>query len=487
MKNLMLLAVLVTLAFGLSYNFFDVYAQEIKETLLLTIGDESLQEPFVSRLDNWLSNIFKTKVTRLHINGNSQMLDLQFLNRFTYVFVYNLDFDNPPSQQELKIINRWFNEPDKKLIWAGYHGDKFNFSQCGFEVFNEPIDNHQLKMIYVGKELLQVRLENSDLMPAQIISDAAGIEAFVESLDGNGILPIIVSGCDKRALYIGFHFTAHLIKDGGHLLVLDILQEYYELRYQAPNDKTALIRLEDVGASVDFLKLEEAVTYLRSQQIPYIMSVIPWTVINGLLISKLSEDKNFQSKLSWLLSPSGGMVIHGLSHQRFGNTGDDWEFGSPEGWALSVQESEQRVILAMNEVNKSGFSLFTIGWETPHYFASEDVYEQVFEKRFEFIFETPVCDDSANLLPYIMRCRNNIYLGTYLNYVSAPWEQSVKEILESAEFLSKLRHAVVAVFFFHGQLFGDGPLKEIIPAMKKQGWKFPGIISLIGRPKIIWP
>jgi len=158
----------------------------------------------------------------------------------------------------------------------------------------------------------------------------------------------------------------------------------------------------------------------------------------------------------------------------------DYEFWDEKSNAPidGADYAEQRVADALMEVEFSGLRPYLVGWETPHYAAGDAAYA-VFEKYFKLLYEDPHWGYDLALTPYPVELENNLYVPTNLGYVhSDSADADVSRILEEARLLSGLQHGALASFYYHPDL-GVEHLKKIIYGLKKQGWTFKPVSSLL--------
>jgi hypothetical protein len=306
-----------------------------------------------------------------------------------------------------------------------------------------------------------------------INEELASVRAAVEDA------PIIVSAKNAYFLengecfyFVGFHPTSYLIPFGAHLVFCDILNEIYEIT----REKAALVRLEDVHALTESHHLLSVTGFLKSEDVPFTLALIPIYAKEDGTKTHISWDSNFRNKVKRALLDGGEFVLHGATHQYDGLTAIDYEFWD-ERHAMPVggpEYAEQRVADGLIEIEFSELRPYMVGWETPHYAASEEAY-QVFEEYFELVYETPHWGFNLELLPYPAEIEGTLYVPTNLSYVSSNSQNDdVNRILEQARLLSGLSHGAVASFFYHPFL-GVENVETIIGGLKEQGWLFKAV------------
>jgi len=268
---------------------------------------------------------------------------------------------------------------------------------------------------------------------------------------------------------VGFHPTSYLAPFGAHLVFCDILNEVYGIS----RERVALVRLEDIHAFTDPKKLLSITGFLLSEEVPFTLALIPIYVSKDGTKTLLSYNSDFRVKVKNALLDGGEFVLHGATHQYDGETAVDFEFWDEKsGTPIDGAEyAEQRVADGLIEIEFSELRPHLVGWETPHYAASEEAYA-VFEEYFKLLYEDPHWGFDLNLLPYPVETEDPLYVPTNLSYVRSDFQhEDINRILELARLLSGLPHGAVASFFYHPFL-GVENIGTIIGGLKEQGWTF---------------
>lgn len=469
----------VLIGFNASFEAVVSGLNEQFTTIIFTGGNRELQEPFVSYLEFILKSRFNQLASIYHLEENKPIPDLLAYNRIIY---YGLDSHwKVLASFKNKVVDWLKGDKNRHLIWLGYNGDAFDFEPWGFKVNQEPVKGAIGKMYYYGKNnrIVVFNLNNPDLFSVDILKpEQIKIEALVATL--NGAKPIIITGKSLNdywgeVTYVGYHPTAYLEKLSGLIPFTDLLHEVYIYTH---NRKLLFIRLEDWHPYSNTEKFKAAVDYITKQQIYYTISVIP-AYAEGNSVSATLETEAVKEKLYQLLqAPYVSIVIHGYTHQLTGITGIDYEFyDEKKDQYLEVEESRKRIKRAIELILKANLAALIAGWETPHYRASFEVYRDVFEKQFSFIFENCNHNILCQYLPYYLKFGSISYLNTILGYVEKP--ENSHEIVEYAAILSNLRHAVEIGLFYHPEIFGVKELPSLIDAFKKQGWESISLFTLL--------
>lgn len=285
----------------------------------------------------------------------------------------------------------------------------------------------------------------------------------------------------------------------------------------------ALIRWEDIepglyyNNEIALKKLKIIGDYLKSQNVPFQISLIPRSVIPENNYDKSIDDTTdpfinlFNSTIKYLQENCrASLGMHGYTHQySMSASGDGFEFSSTEcpnncppndpieatidSGAFKISYAYSRMLKGYTAYNNSGLTL-NWGFSTPHYDASK-VQRNILEASSGIFFENdPDNPTASNIItkdtdsPFF---RGVIYVPTQLGYVSgANPEADVQRILSN---ILRYNSTEIPAFFYHPflefsfiQINQDGSftyddnsyLKQLINGFKQQGYSFVPMISL---------
>ncbi|MDF2881752.1 MAG: hypothetical protein K0R54_2309 [Clostridiaceae bacterium] len=288
--------------------------------------------------------------------------------------------------------------------------------------------------------------------------------------------------------------------------------------------KRALIRLEDIqpgsiyGTEEALMKLKAIGDYLKSENVPFQMSVIPRSVLPSINYDKSIADtadpfiKKFNNTIRYLQKVDDGAVgIHGYTHQ-FGNSdsASGFEFYNidlkedvpphDKRWACCEKEAFEksyaysRMKAGYEAFKKAGINI-DWGFSTPHYAA--DWPERNILEAWCGLFYEP--DPSQNQVKRSVIIKDTdsafyrgvIYVPTPLDYVHG--ENPEVHVKRISEELNSYTEEDLASFFYHPYL--DFPfieitdsgihynensyLKQLIRIFKSKGFTFVPILSLV--------
>lgn len=441
-------------------------------TLIVTSRRADVTEPFLSKLAVWLEAAYQTEVQVIYQQGVHQVYQTGSYQDFDVLIYYATDYEHPPPHELVEDLFDGEGITNKKVVWIGYHLDTAREYLPLYGLGGETLwpENRSEELLYVDSGV-SYTLSQPDPIGVEVINEElARVRATVEDV------PVIVSA--KHAhfsengecfYFVGFHPTSYLAPFGAHLVFCDILNEVYGIT----REKVALVRLEDICAFTDSQDLLSITGFLRSEDVPFTLALIPIYADNDGTEIHISWDRDFRVKVKNALLDGGEFVLHGATHQYDGETAVDFEFWDEKsGTPIDGAEyAEQRVADGLIEIEFSELRPHLVGWETPHYTASEEAYA-VFEEYFELLYEDPHWGFDLNLLPYPVETEDTLYVPTNLSYVRSDFQhEDINRILELAQLLSGLPHGVVASFFYHPFL-GVENIETIIGGLKEQGWTF---------------
>ena len=188
-----------------------------------------------------------------------------------------------------------------------------------------------------------------------------------------------------------------------YLVFCDVLHDILGINHTT--DHKAMVRLEDIDATVDLTEMKKLIDYLSSQQVKFSIATVPyyldplgyWT--NGVPQSiHLSAATNLKKSLDYALPRGGAIVMHGYTHQ-YGATINPWSGVSAddvEFWNILTNSSvtedstiwaSNRITSGLAELNGSGYTPYA--WEAPHYQGSPIDY-LVFANQFKNTYQRAV-------------------------------------------------------------------------------------------------
>lgn len=183
-------------------------------------------------------------------------------------------------------------------------------------------------------------------------------------------------------------------------LLWDVLNE------TPPDERIALVRIEDVGPQLNMVSLRWAMDYLFSKGVPFSLGVIPYfSDIIGSggpdylpTFKPITKYPSFVAQLKYAVSRDASIIMHGTAHSvgslisgYDGVSGGDYEFWLyPENTPLpfdSVEWTTRRLEMGINIFRE--LDITPSAFEVPHYAASVLNY-MIFGKLFRWNYHRSI-------------------------------------------------------------------------------------------------
>src|ERR1051325_2959121 len=213
----------------------------------------------------------------------------------------------------------------RPFAWLGRHVEKLldtaeTRRQFGFAYQDYRDDLEFRQVSYKGITLPK---EDPDLNLV-VVSDntAAQVVATAKNEDGETYPYALHHGRFWYFADIPFSFT----EEGGRYLVFcDLLHDVLEIQH-APSSN-AMVRLEDVSTDIDGGDLREIADRMARLHVPFQIAVIPiYRKPSQGIEVHLTDRPAFVEALQYAMARGGTPIMHGVTHQYQGTTGDDFEF-----------------------------------------------------------------------------------------------------------------------------------------------------------------
>ncbi len=325
---------------------------------------------------------------------------------------------------------------------------------------------------YKDKSLLKG--EDGTVFPIEIL-DSSKVQVYATAArdDGSSVPYIVRSGSFWYVADSPFAFT---MEGDRSLAFCDLLHDFLKVPHQ--EERKALIRIEDVTLEEEPEHLTQVADFLSERNIPFQIALVPLfkdPANNEELY--LSDRPKFVAAVKYMISKGGVVVLHGVTHQYHGKTGDDYEFWDDLSDKPIQGDSrmlvEQRLRTGLEECFKNG--IYPVTWETPHYMASTLDY-QTFARYFNSAYERVASVDkleSGHLFPYPTVDRfGRFIIPEDLGYIAAE-KPDPDGMVANADRLQVVRDGV-ASFFYH-PFMGLDYLEKIVDGIQGMGYHFISI------------
>jgi uncharacterized protein YdaL len=384
------------------------------------------------------------------------------LARFRFVIVLSVDKRQVSYPEDFLSDIRNTCLP---VFWVANHLKDLlkdpRFSACiGFRLA-DPSPLAGLQSISYKTQLLTKG--ESLLFPLEIL-DPSKVQVLAKAVLGDGSsMPYMVRS--GSFWYCANEPFSHAGEGSCYLVFCDLLHDF--LGVDTLKEHKALLRIEDVSVDSDPVDLRAIADYLYGKQIPFQVALIPiFKDPKAKAEIHLSDRPQFVRAVHYMVSRGAMIVMHGVTHQYHGISGDDYELwdarvGKPAyGDSQTVVEQKLRTGLEACFFN----GIYPVTWETPHYAASENAYRTIakyFSSSYESYFPYTTVDRFGRFM-----------IPENIGFIQVD-KPSPEELIKNAERMLVVRDGM-ASFFFHS--FMDlNYLKQTVEGIQKLGYRFISI------------
>ena len=348
-------------------------------------------------------------------------------------------------------------------------------SSLGFRIADSPLLTDFKTVSYKGESLIK---GEPSLFPIEIL-DPSKVQVLATALrqsekpDETAAPYIVRSGNFWYCADSPFSFA----EEGDRYLVFcDLLHDFFGI--DQPEERKALVRIEDVSVDDDPEELKSVADFLSSRHIPFQVGLIPiFKDPDANEEIYLSDRPDFVAAIHYMVSHGGTIVMHGVTHQFHGRSADDYEFWDDKAGKPAFENNqsvvEQKLRTGLEECFANG--LYPVTWETPHYVASENTYRTI-SRYFNSSYERVSSVDNAeagHYFPYPTVDRfNRFIIPESLGFVDVDNPQP-DELILNAKRMRVVRDGI-ASFFFH-PFMDIHYLTQIVNGIQKLGYRFVSI------------
>jgi len=284
-------------------------------------------------------------------------------------------------------------DTDRTVCWLGSDLEqlaaRFSLGRYGFRLHPPRPDAKYARVLYEAHALRRravplTRLEVLQPTVCEILARAASREDEIPYAVRSG-----------RFWYFPEVPLLEIDEEGVYLMLCDQLHEI--LGQPHPEARTALLCIVGVTSQSDPFALEALTRYLRSQQLPFAISVVPvFRDPANEADVPLSARRTVVGVLRGAQQAGAAIIAHGLTHQRSGRSGYEAEFWDVrrdrplDSW--SPADTRRAVQASVRELVHCG--LFPLAWATPAGRASARDYREI-ARCFSTVWERRLASDGA--------------------------------------------------------------------------------------------
>jgi len=279
---------------------------------------------------------------------------------------------------------------------------------------------------------------------------------------------------DKPLSYMG---------EGTRYLVLcDLLHDILGINH--PSEMRAMVRIEDVSIDDDPDDLTKIAGWLSDRHIPFAIALIPiFRDPAHSLEIRLGDRKSTVAAIHTMIARGGTPIMHGITHQVHGLSGDEYEFwdelsNKPVG-GDSAEFVMRRLRMGFAECFNNG--IYPVAFEVPHYGAS-DIDYRTLAQVFSLFYDRPMVvpdDTTAQMVPYpVVDQYGRHIVPESLGYLPEDDPDPLK-LVQYARSLRVVRDGV-ASFYFHPFL-KQKLLEQVVQGISALGYHFISLREFDGQ------
>lgn len=216
-----------------------------------------------------------------------------------------------------------------------------------------------------------------------------------------------------------------------YLVFADVLHDILGVNHEESHQ--AMVRLEDVDATVNPTNMRKLVDFLYKKSIPYSVATIPEYVdpfgkYNGGVPERIpfSQASTLRNSLNYALARNGEIVQHGYTHQygsrlnaNSGVSGDDFEFwDATANTPLAAETPTNNYAADRIETGRKDLAAYgytPVAWEFPHYQASArsmravpGLYSKTYQRQVYYTSDDPKLNGGGDyavgqFYPYVIK------------------------------------------------------------------------------------
>ncbi len=370
---------------------------------------------------------------------------------------------------------------DHPFAWIGDHIDQLLSTSDAQRHYGFSFDEYRRGSDYQSVFYKQTVLPKPDA-DINIVSiqdpSVAEIEATAVNRDKFSIPYVVKSG---NFWYFADRVFSYMGEGTRYLVLCDLLHDILGI-YHA-SDQRAMVRIEDVSVDDDPDDLRSIANWLYDRHIPFQIALIPiFRDPAHSLEIRLGDRKSTVAAIQAMIAKGGTPVMHGVTHQVHGLSGDEYEFwdelGNRSVGGDSAEFVTRRLRMGFAECFNNG--IYPVAFEVPHYGASAIDYETL-GKTFSLFYDRPMVtpdDTTAQMVPYpvIDQYGRHIVPET-LGYLPEDDPDPLK-LLEYARTMRVVRDGI-ASFYFHPFL-KQKLLEQVVQGVSDLGYHFVSLRTFEG-------
>jgi uncharacterized protein YdaL len=267
-----------------------------------------------------------------------------------------------------------------------------------------------------------------------------------------------------------------------YLVLCDLLHDILGINH--PSEMRAMVRIEDVSIDDDPDDLTRIAGWLSDRHIPFAIALIPiFRDPAHSLEIRLGDRKSTVAAIHTMIALGGTPVMHGITHQVHGLSGDEYEFWDELGNKPVGGDSAEFVMRRLRMGFAECFSndIYPVAFEVPHYGASDIDYRtlgQVFSLFYDRPMVTPD-DTTAQMVPYpVVDQYGRHIVPETLGYLPEDDPEPLR-LIQYARSMRVVRDGI-ASFYFHPFL-KQKLLEQVVQGVSDLGYHYISLRQFDGQ------
>lgn len=429
-------------------------------------GQKNLVDPFSLRQLMGHFNVTVNMVTATEYRRG-------MLEEYSKVFYMGTKADQrPPSY----MIDDLYNFDRGSVMWINTNLEalqqRHKLGQRGFRIDDSGSKNPTNSVLYKDRVLWK---RDPDTYRV-VVTDPKKVKIWAQARSAEGPIPWVVQA--DKFWYVASNPFSYMVEGSCYLAFCDLLHDFLEQNHET--EHKALVRIEDVHVMRDPVMLKEVADYLFEQKISFGFTLIPvYKKDADSPAIYMNEKPEFLEAIRYMTSKGGIPILHGYTHQRTGETAQDYEFWSGPTGGPRLDDSKDLVRNKVSAALQECFQnqIYPLLWTTPHYAGSQLSYS-VFKEFFTTVWERRQPVDvlgSDQFFPYLIKkdMHDQIIIPETLGYLTMDNSRSPEALIEDAANTLVVRDGYASLFY-HSFL----PLQKLektVQGVRELGYEFVGL------------
>ncbi|KEJ00681.1 transcription factor [Clostridium botulinum A2B7 92] len=393
------------------------------------------------------------------------------INNYDYVFVMGIE-----GELNKKTFIKDLKNYNKKICWIGE----------GIDIFLQNNPKYSMRYVNSRSDVTEAYYSNKEninisKMEKFYLDSKESFTVLKPYSKETKIYGYLSNGKDYFPYIINEKSLWHISRIDNNSVIFYIFSDILNYIFEVDKfkEEKVFIRIKDVHPLIDINKLKAIADYLYSEDIPFMIALIPTFVDTKTgYANSMSDQKKFINAIKYMQEKGGTVILHGYTEQNNKEKASEEEYESWNGKENAPLEMDMEKYLydkvgkGIKECVKN--NIYPLGFEAPHYTMDMRTYKE-FKKYFStYIGQCQSSDKrfTSTAYPYILKDTEtfNILIPENLGYIEKENPLWLKKIQDNFRQISMVRGYTAGVFF-HSYI-DINYLKELIDYLKSQNVDF---------------